>query len=70
MPIYEYVCSDCGEEFEKRVSFSEADQKPVCPKCASLSTHKKISIVGSFGSSFAGAASSSGSSCGSHGGFS
>jgi len=23
MPLYEYVCPDCGQEFEKRMSFSQ-----------------------------------------------
>ncbi|HBF40605.1 MAG TPA: zinc ribbon domain-containing protein [Anaerolineaceae bacterium] len=70
MPIYEYVCSNCGETFEKRVSFAEADQIPACPKCSSSATHKKISIVGSLSSSSPGASSPSSSSCGSRGGFS
>lgn len=65
MPIYEYECNKCGEPFEKMVRFSEADLIPVCPKCESKDTHKKISIVVSFGTSGLGAAISSGSSCGS-----
>jgi len=70
MPIYEYLCSECGESFEKMVRFSEANQSPVCPKCASQDTHKKISKVGSFGTSLSGSTNTSGSSCGSSGGFS
>jgi putative FmdB family regulatory protein len=69
MPIYEYECNHCGEPFEKMVRFSEADQVPACPKCESKDTHKKISAVFSFGASVSAAISSSGSSCGSHGGF-
>ena len=26
MPLYEYSCSECGEEFDQLVRFSEADQ--------------------------------------------
>jgi putative FmdB family regulatory protein len=69
MPIYEYECNQCGESFEKMVRFSEADQIPACPKCESKHTHKKISTVVSFGASGLGSISSSGSSCGSYGGF-
>ena len=69
MPIYEYECDQCGESFEKMVRFSEADLTPACPECASTATHKKISKVVSLGASSWGGASSSGSSCGSQGGF-
>jgi|WetSurMetagenome_2_1015567.scaffolds.fasta_scaffold539536_1 putative FmdB family regulatory protein len=74
MPLYEYHCNDCGEDFDKMVRFSEADRTQACPKCESQETHKKISVAasfGSFGSSLSSAgSSSSSSSCGSRGGFS
>lgn len=31
MPVYAFVCSECGQEFEKHLAFSEADKKVVCP---------------------------------------
>jgi putative FmdB family regulatory protein len=34
MPIYEYICSQCKNEFELRLSFN-ANCTPVCPKCYS-----------------------------------
>jgi len=61
MPLYEYYCPDCGQEFEKRMSFSQASEKPACPNCAGSDTRKKLSIFSSSGSS-GGAVSSS--SCG------
>jgi putative FmdB family regulatory protein len=62
MPIYEYVCEACGQEFEKMVRFSEADLAPKCPTCGSDETHKQISRVASgFGGS--GNDFSSSSSC-------
>jgi putative FmdB family regulatory protein len=68
MPLYEYRCNECGEEFEKMLRFSEADRLPACPKCASQQTQKRLSKVVSFG---APVSSSTGSgSCGSRGGFS
>jgi putative FmdB family regulatory protein len=30
MPIYEYVCLDCGREFEELV---RGNEQPVCPGC-------------------------------------
>jgi len=32
MPIYEYICDTCHDEFEVRRSFSE-DGVPPCPSC-------------------------------------
>ena len=69
MPLYEYRCKDCGTEFEKNLRFSEADQLPVCPKCNSSHTRKKISTVVSFGSTSTGSINSTNSSCGTSGGF-
>jgi putative FmdB family regulatory protein len=69
MPIYEYECNDCGEEFEKLMRFSDPNiNTPECPGCKSRHTHRRISRVASFGNT--GSGSSSGSSCGSSGGFS
>jgi len=70
MPFYEYRCNECGGEFEKMLRFSEADRLPVCPKCASANTQKKLSRVVSFGAASESSANSSSSSCGSRGGFS
>lgn len=62
MPIYEYECEACGQEFERMVRFSEADLAPVCPACGSDETHKQISrIATSFDGS--GSATSSAGSC-------
>ena len=33
MPIYEYRCPNCGNEFELRRPFSSADEPASCPKC-------------------------------------
>lgn len=42
MPIYEYVCSKCGHEWDAIQKFSE---KPLttCPKCAKKAAKRKIS---------------------------
>lgn len=68
MPLYEYVCSTCGQRFDKMVRFSELDQRPECPHCHSSETRKQIST---FATQSAGGYSASTASCGtSRGGFS
>ncbi len=70
MPLYEYRCKACGEVFEKMVRWSEADRSPVCPKCQSQDTQKKMSQVAAFGSSIHTSSGSGSGSCGSSGRFS
>ena len=45
MPIYEYQCISCGNNFEELV-FSETDMKLKCPKCSSTDTKKLMSASG------------------------
>lgn len=33
MPVYEYRCEDCGEQFERRLPFSMADSAVPCTDC-------------------------------------
>jgi putative FmdB family regulatory protein len=44
MPLYEYVCPDCQQPFEKRVSIAEADQT-ACPHCGSPQTKRQLSRI-------------------------
>jgi putative FmdB family regulatory protein len=46
MPIFEYKCSSCGEDFEKLV-FGSAEVR--CPKCDSGEVKKKFSTFGMSG---------------------
>ncbi len=62
MPLYEYVCNDCGQPFEKMMRFSELNQTPTCPTCAGTNTRKQISLFATSGTSSSSAGSSS---CGS-----
>ena len=41
MPLFEFICDQCGEKFEELVTSS--DDKVVCPKCQSDSTRKQMS---------------------------
>ncbi len=46
MPIYEYICKVCGQEFEKLVF---GDQTVTCPQCESKKIKKKFSVFGMSG---------------------
>ena len=41
MPIYEYTCQSCGQEFEHLVRGRE---KPSCPSCGKTRLAKKFSV--------------------------
>ena len=41
MPIYEYTCKGCGEEFETLVRSSTT---PDCPECHSTELEKQLSV--------------------------
>jgi putative FmdB family regulatory protein len=54
MPIYEYVCRQCGEEFEW---LTRDGEKPVCPSCNQEELDRKLSVPAAH------VASSSGPAC-------
>ncbi|MFC1937575.1 FmdB family zinc ribbon protein [Chloroflexota bacterium] len=68
MPLYEYVCSNCGCEFELLRSLSEAEKDAPCPECHS-SAERILSTFACFTRSDSGVTSpvSGGSSCSSCG---
>ena len=45
MPIYEYVCSDCGHELEIIQKMSDPLLTD-CPKCKQSSLKKQVSAAG------------------------
>lgn len=53
MPIYEYNCPNCGEEFEKLVRSMSAADQVTCPTCNSDKVRRKVSLVASKGGSAA-----------------
>lgn len=59
MPIYEYICDECEEHFEKIVINKQ--QEIACPKCASKKASIQLSVFSSAGN---------GASANSSGGFS
>ena len=63
MPIYEYECRDCHNDFELLVSTGAT---PVCPTCNSISLQKQLSTfaVGRGGSTIAASVPQACGSCG------
>jgi putative FmdB family regulatory protein len=46
MPIYEYRCAGCGQEFERlvRPSSTPADEVPSCPSCHGQDLEQLLSL--------------------------
>ena len=44
MPIYEYVCQDCGARFEALRAMKDADQPITCKKCYGPRTNRALSL--------------------------
>jgi len=44
MPIYEYICTDCGTKFEVVRLIKDADMPITCKQCQSDHTARKISV--------------------------
>jgi putative FmdB family regulatory protein len=70
MPIFEFVCADCGKPFEELVLNSSKIAEVTCPSCQGQNINRKISTFASRFSggsqySFIRASSSSGCSTGS-----
>ncbi len=58
MPIYEYLCKGCGNEFESLVK--NASAKVECPKCSGAKVERKLSV---FSASVAGQNCPSAAAC-------
>jgi putative FmdB family regulatory protein len=44
MPLYEYVCADCGLKFEKLRPMSQMNEPIACVQCGSSQTCRAISL--------------------------
>lgn len=66
MPVYEYICLDCGERFDALRSMAAADAPIACQGCSSQHTSRTISVFAahSGGRVVAGGGSSCGSCAG------
>jgi putative FmdB family regulatory protein len=45
MPIYEFICEDCGHPFEELLFRASAVDDVRCPGCESASIRKKLSLI-------------------------
>ena len=61
MPIFEFHCRDCQDDFEKIVLGSDAKIK--CPRCESSKVRKKLSSFSFKSGSKSVSASKSGGGC-------
>jgi putative FmdB family regulatory protein len=59
MPIYEYVCQDCDEKYEKLVRSLNANIELICPTCGSHNAEKAVSVFGAMGSNSTSSSASS-----------
>ncbi len=60
MPMYEYLCRECGHRYDELRRMSERLEAPPCPACGSTATELAISAAAVFGGG--GAPSNRGSS--------
>ena len=64
MPMYEFVCRECGAEFEELLTHAELEAGEVaCPECGSDKVERQLSSFASGG------AAGGGGGCGAGGGF-
>ena len=64
MPIYEYRCKACGQEFDKLVRMSTKTEDVECPQCGQRRAEKAISRIGAIGGAGLSAADLSSAVCG------
>lgn len=60
MPIYEYVCRDCGDRFQRMRAMAERLRAPECGVCGSPHTSLALSVPGRVGAATAAAEGSCG----------
>jgi len=57
VPLYEYECAACGEQFD-RLQRAGAATNPPCPMCGAIESRRLISLVAGLGSRPGGATAS------------
>ncbi len=63
MPVYSYICKDCGNKFDLLVGVVSKDEEEICKKCGSKNIKKLLTCFGVNVSSGKSDLSSSGPSC-------
>ncbi len=54
MPIYEYVCRECGSRYEALRRMQDADRDLKCPQCQSEEVERLLSTFSAGGCSSSG----------------
>ncbi len=67
MPIYEYHCTACDDEFEELVRMGTPDEDIVCPGCGERHARRLLSMFAGRVAGSAGSQSSSGCGVGGSG---
>lgn len=49
MPLYDYLCRQCGATFEKLRRMQDADEDLTCPRCESSNVERMLSTFSSGG---------------------
>lgn len=63
MPLYEFHCNDCQDQFEELVRSSSAIDEVKCPACGSQHVRRKVSMFASKVVGGGGVASAAAASC-------
>lgn len=63
MPLYEFQCNDCQDEFEELVRSSSAVDEVKCPVCGSQHVRRKVSMFASKVAGGMGTAAPAAASC-------
>ena len=63
MPLYEYLCADCGTKFEELRPSREMDASIACPACTSNKTVRALSIFACSNTIATGGADAGGGHC-------
>ncbi len=65
MPLYEFTCPACGEQFEEMKRIAQRDEPEPCPSCGANATREVsgAAIHGAGGGGLGGLPSLSGGGC-------
>ena len=61
MPIYEYTCQSCGQEFEELI---RGDEQPACPSCGQTRVERQMSVPAAHTADSAGPTCPARNACG------
>jgi len=48
MPLYEYLCRECGHQFEESMAYEDSFTSKECPHCESQKTEKLFPLTGGY----------------------